>query len=218
MFWGAIAMLVTRVGTTFFIVRLMRANEGVQFVSLAASLVSMAGVWLMTSPDPAGLNEAQHFAARKLVRAAVAISLAFSLTSLILRMSAMPPAVRIGLQVVYVIAGVAAVVGEFARFSYLGMLARRVPDDALASRARILMYGLGSAHLLILTMSMWMIVSTMLRSRPAIYWYGMVSSAIGLLFIILTVAAMNFYARFAKVLRKQSAAAEWIWSNKGATS
>ena len=109
---------------------------------VAISGVSYYGVWLMTEPDPSGIGETGPWSARRIVRITLVLGILGQLLELGFTgggMSAGPfMAVLIASSVLLMLIGA---VGEFAKFIYYERLARRIPDSALADRAKLLRWG-----------------------------------------------------------------------------
>ncbi|MBP7745498.1 MAG: hypothetical protein KA383_05155 [Phycisphaerae bacterium] len=109
-------------------------------LAFGVALITFYGTWLVTEPDPSGIGEDPNLTARKVLRASLVIGLVFdaaevaaaaatgSMTSTLLQWLAA------GDQVV-------GLVTMFTTFMYYERLARRIPDLALAARARLLRWG-----------------------------------------------------------------------------
>jgi hypothetical protein len=114
-------------------------GQGVGTVlTFGVALISFYGVWLMTEPDPSGIGEDPNITARKVIRVTLVIGLLnsplrFALDALDLGAVG---AILVGLAMILV--GLIGLIGEVAKFIYYERLARRIPDDTLAARARFL--------------------------------------------------------------------------------
>jgi len=120
-----------------------------QVVLLAAGLVGVYGAWLLTEPDPSGLGEDRYLTARKLIRIALIVGLLNSCLQVLQPASlGASRALAFGLLLLGAVAGIIGLVGEFAKFTYLGVLADRVPAPDLAKRARFLRWAILSVGVL----------------------------------------------------------------------
>lgn len=109
-----------------------------QILALGAGIVSLYGVWLMTTPDPSGIGEDPNITARKVVRFALVVGLVSQVLGIVSQNVAPAPPV---MWLVWGLIGactLVGLVGEFAKFIFYEQLARRIPDRALATRARFL--------------------------------------------------------------------------------
>jgi hypothetical protein len=109
---------------------------------VASSLGIMAGWWLLSEPDPAFIGRDDGGRARRLVRITVAVAASLTLAVFIVEQAA--PAgnpASDGLEVAGSIAGLIAVaVHYFASMVYIQWLARRIPDEYVLRRSRLLMW------------------------------------------------------------------------------
>ncbi len=119
-----------------------------QGVMLCGGLVSLYGTWLLTEPDPSGIGEDKDVNARRVVRVCLILGLAYSVLSMSSRQASSGGMVQLVLIVLTALTGVSQAIGEAAKLLYLRKLALRIPDDALARRARFLVYAQGISLLL----------------------------------------------------------------------
>jgi hypothetical protein len=121
------------------------------------SLLGLYGAWVLTSRDPSGIGEDSYVTARRIVRAGLAAGLAQQLLVIGFCGISNPPLVAIILLTVLGISvAVLWIVAEFAKFRYIERLACRIPDAAIATRARIIRWGLA------ITFSMALVVGGLL--------------------------------------------------------
>ena len=116
---------------------------------VTAIVVMSAGLWVLTSIDPAVFEDQRHERLRRLVRTAVLvgtltefIELAIYLT---LSIDSILPSihVRLILWVLIVANTIALIACVFTNFRYLRMLSWRIPDQVLARRFELLRWGFG---------------------------------------------------------------------------
>ncbi len=134
--WGiAVSIAASVLAAILGAVRQPVVSAAIQF---AGQLVAFYGAWLLTEPDPSGLGEERYANARKVIRFALLIGLISNVLAMPLQGGAVsgPPAVA--LTVVMVLTGIVALVGEYAKLTYLAALADRIPSDDCAKRARFL--------------------------------------------------------------------------------
>lgn len=111
------------------------------FIALG-SLVGVIGTWQMTSPDPSGIGEKPGLTARKLVRIAVTCGVAANVAQMLVR-SGINPLFVAGFTA---LCSIVSVVGEYAKLHYIGLLAARLPDDALRDRANFLKWAMAVCY------------------------------------------------------------------------
>lgn len=119
-----------------------------QGVSLLASICSVVGWWLLSSPDPAYSGSNDGTRARQVVRITVAVNAAAAVLPLVLgganagmvfRGGANNAAAMLS-QVVGIASLIAWVVWFFAAMRYLQWLAPRIPSEKILKRARLMMW------------------------------------------------------------------------------
>lgn len=109
--------------------------------TLAVSALAFYGTWLVTLPDPSGFGEDPHMSARKAIRIALVFGMLSDLAEVFAEAFPSRPTVVAVLGAIGVLAALVWMWGEFAKFSYCAVLARRVPDESLVSRARWIKWG-----------------------------------------------------------------------------
>ncbi|MCC6361064.1 MAG: hypothetical protein IT450_20170 [Phycisphaerales bacterium] len=117
------------------------SNSIVQFaVSAVAGLIGFVGAWMMTERDPSGIGEDKDVNARKIVRFTLVLGLLA--TPLTLAEDAIEDP-NLGLAIVLAagVLSLIALVGEWYKFVYYEQLARRIPDEIVARRARVVRWG-----------------------------------------------------------------------------
>src|SRR5687767_2443148 len=112
------------------------------WLSFGVGAVTLLGTWLLTTPDPGGQERPSVVRTRLIARIALLVALGRSILALY-RNSPLDPKLSALVGVGFLIVALARVVGEIARLSYLRQLALRLPDDGLASDARMLMWWYG---------------------------------------------------------------------------
>jgi len=113
----------------------------INVVMLAAGIISFYGAWLMTEPDPSRVGEDANITARKVVRFSLVVGLLSQPVQMVQELAIASELVLLALGALAIAAALIGLVGEFAKFIYYERLARRIPDDKLASRARFLRWG-----------------------------------------------------------------------------
>ncbi|HUU83901.1 MAG TPA: hypothetical protein VM243_10390 [Phycisphaerae bacterium] len=113
---------------------------------ILGSLLGLYGAWLLTAPDPSGIGEDRYLTYRRVVRFALLVGVLSTLAHFAVQaLPKMPTFLYTVIVIGGVLAGLIGVVGEFAKFSYLGMLADRVPAPNLAGWARFLRWALAAS-------------------------------------------------------------------------
>jgi len=117
-----------------------------QGVMILGSLLGLYGAWLLTAPDPSGIGEERYLTYRKVVRFALLVGVLSTLAHFAIQaLPKMPTSLYTVIVIGGVLAGLIGVVGEFAKFSYVGMLADRIPAPNLAGWARFLRWALAAS-------------------------------------------------------------------------
>ena len=128
-----------------------------QMASLVLSAMSIVGWWMLSTPDPAYIGAGDGSTARKVLRVTLAVSAAAFVASSGIELgfgaaagrfqtapgpTGAPPIVSLA-QLASMLAGVAStvawVVQFFAAMQYLRWLAPRIPDAAIAKKAKLYM-------------------------------------------------------------------------------
>lgn len=119
-----------------------------QVLMLCGGLVSLYGTWLLTEPDPSGIGEDRDINARRIVRVCLILGLGYSFLSMTARQGLASGILLVVLVILTALTGVSQAIGEAAKLLYLRKLALRIPDEALARRARFLVYAMGISVLM----------------------------------------------------------------------
>lgn len=149
MLWGLLIAFVVGIFGSVVATVVVRATGPGQLspvftiVNVLAGAVSYYGVWLLTSVDPSGVSEDRYARARKFIR----FALLFGIVVQVLQPFAELGAVQaqkllLVILIIGIVSGLVGSVGEFAKYTYLGHLAARIPDDKLMSRANWLRWAL----------------------------------------------------------------------------
>jgi hypothetical protein len=124
------------------------------------------------------------------------------------------------LNIVATILGLASIVGFFAFFTYLGKLAMRVPDPALASRAKLIMWGvsIGYAAIIIGALIVGFAAGAGGGGQPggAVVALGCVAGLGALAVLIFGIMAILFLDKYRRMLKWAVGEAERNWQNRGA--
>jgi len=125
------------------------ANFAVPVIGLAGdvslSVVSLAGYWLVTTPDPSMDLSREGISARVVARwGAVAAIIGGLVVSFLQVQQLQAPSVP--LMIVAIALAIVGVAGYFALFVYGRRLALRIPDDGLARQTMIVMWGVVACY------------------------------------------------------------------------
>lgn len=122
-----------------------------QLLPLAGTVLSIVGLWMLTEPDPSGLGEDRYGTARRIIRLTVIVGSIDAVVSVGIQIAGpLPPSVAILLYSIMGIGAIFQVIATFAQLDYLRKLAMRIPDQELAERSRVLMWGFGISYGLLL--------------------------------------------------------------------
>jgi hypothetical protein len=152
---GLVAGVIATVGVITLAIALSvasgggKADAGIELaasvVGLGTSLLGLLGYWLLSAPDPGLIGVDKAMSSRKLLRGAVAASVATALLSFVFTIInyfhliggplalSNPTSIIKGL--ISLCAGVAWLVQFFAAMKYVQWLSRRVPDPSLHAEA-----------------------------------------------------------------------------------
>ena len=135
--WGVLASVVGG-GLSVVLAIALGDRTLAILVALAGSAMGLYGAWLITSPDPSGIGEDKYVNDRKIVRFALLVGVAGQVLEFAKSMTGMSPKMFMIAAIAGGLASIVAVVGEFAKLTYFRKIALRIPDDALADRAKSL--------------------------------------------------------------------------------
>jgi len=181
---------------------------------LAGTALSLLGAWLLTTPDPSGLGEDRYGTSRKLIRVTLAFGVAAALVQFAQQAMNAPPTLGLAFGLVGGAATLVGLVGTFATLNYLAKLAQRLPDDALAARARMLMYGYGIPLAALAVIGLAMVVAFRFAGRtPAgLMGLGCAAAACGVVWIVFGIMYLVMLIRFASAFGEQAARARATWA------
>lgn len=180
--------------------------------AVAGYVMIMVGWWQLTEPDPSGVGEDEYGTSRKIIRVTLVLGVINQVLNLIVN-AGPPPSVRVGIQILSFLIGIAGVVGIFAQLQYLKKLSLRIPDDSLASRAQFLMYGLGFGYAAVVVVGL--VAGLMAGSgtvSPALGVLGCFGGIIGLVVLVLLIMYLRMIERLGKRFGEEAAVAEQTWA------
>lgn len=161
--WGTLATLLASFGVgCLMFIGLVPIG---QIVAFLASLISVYGAWLLTSPDPSGIGDDRYANARKIVRITLILGLASGFTNLGLQNLSLPLVAFVVLMSLNTLAGLTSVVGEVAKYFYLRTLADRIPHPEYAARARLIAWAFAIGLPIVLLGSMLAMVAMLSGSN-----------------------------------------------------
>jgi FtsH-binding integral membrane protein len=208
--WGIVVVIVVNV-----LGGLVRTPIPPSWIGIFAGLLAVYGAWLVTEPDPSGLGEAQYATSRKLVRAALLVGLGHQVLEAISNTFVLPEWLRPTLVIIGIAAGLAGVVGEFAKFVYLEKLALRLPNDQLARRARVIRFGLGITLAALVVFAGIAAIAGPGTGPPAtrgpLVGLVCVAGLALLCFLIFGIMALIFYIRMRRALIEQTSISRQVW-------
>jgi hypothetical protein len=178
-------------------------------IGVAGSVVQLYGAWLLTEPDPSGLGEDRYGRARQTIRVALIVGVLSQFLQFVINTSAPSREVMVALAVTSTAAALVGVVGQFAMLRYLDRLARRIPDDALARRARVVFWGYGTTMLVIVLLAGAAALSVPLLNRTTPAPAGLGAGVLGAAAVggcVAVIAAGVFGVLFLFLLKRLSTA------------
>ena len=141
---GGIVLMVAKILfflwtlTRLLLVLRWRMRFSIDVIACAVQAANVTGWWIISTPDPSGLGEAEYGRSRRLARFASIVGLATTLLWQVEHTLLLPPDLDHILVLAILSMTIVPVVGDAARYNFLAGLARRVPNDALARRGRML--------------------------------------------------------------------------------
>ncbi len=181
---------------------------------LATGLVSFYGAWLMTEPDPSRVGEDALITARKVVRVSLIIGLTSQPLGIALEQGFSSEPIRVLVGLLWCVVMLVGLVGEFAKFVYYEHLARRIPDDKLASRARFLRWAWTSA--LLFSAGLGAVMLLLALGGPnlagAAIGIGCLSPLVVVALVVFGVMTLLLLLRLRKALVEQAKLARATWA------
>jgi len=187
-------------------------------IMFAASLLTVAGAWLVTEPDPSGIGEDRYGTSRQIIRITLIVGLAGSVLEMITQFSALHPAVSLILRSVQAVSGIANVIGFLAQLQYFSKLTQRIPDASLTARANFLKIALPVTYgiLIALGVLMGIIVAITRGPRapgpmPVVAIFGCGMGIVGIAVVVFLIMYLLLVARLARSFKEQSHASRQMW-------
>jgi len=181
-------------------------------VPLAAGIISFYGAWLMTEPDPSRVGEDVNITARKVIRVSLIIGLASQPLSIGLEQGGASGSISVVLGLISSAVILVGLVGEFAKFIYYERLARRIPDDKLASRARFLRWAWTLALLLPTALGGVIMLLAGRGLTGAALGIACLSPLVGVALLVFGVMTLLLLLRLRKALVEQAKLARATWA------
>lgn len=217
-FWGALlgVGVAILVGAIAFVLGPLIA----QLIGLAGGVVYLFGVWLLSEPDPSGLGEDRYGTARKVIRVGLVAGVVHALLEVSTAVQALAPVMRMSLTAAGLAAALVQVVGDFALLHYLRRLAMRLPDLALAGRARVLFWGYGISYAVLVVLGGIVAVLVYLQANrqgggpsDALVMALVVPAALaGLALLVFWIMLLVLFYRLRHAFRTQAALVRHAWS------
>jgi hypothetical protein len=190
---------------------------------IVTQLLMLAGSWLLTEPDPSGLGEDKYGRSRKIIRFALVVGLINTVLENVLRTGAIPPDLRLTVQVFNGIAAIIGLIGYFAMLNYLSKLALRIPDQVLAGRARTIMYGIGVSYGIIIVFGIFMAIAgramgTAAGSPAPMMFAGCIMMIAVIVLLIFGIRYILLLDSLRRRFGEQAEAAEQSWARAAGDS
>jgi hypothetical protein len=181
-------------------------------IGLATYVCNLIGSWLMTEPDPSGLGEDRYGTSRKIIRFTLLAGVVAQAIELVTAVVTISSEVATALLVVGVLLGIVGLVGFYAQFLYLAQLARRIPDDRLAARARFLMWAFTASYaVLILMGGVLLLMGAGGGARSSgLMVFGCTAGIAGLALLVFAIMAILMLDRFRRQFRDVAARSNYL--------
>jgi MFS family permease len=214
--WGIVAAIVAGIAGTVLAFNFdLWLGQAIAFVG---GLVGLVGAWLLTEPDPGTQEPPQTVTSRRIVRFALLVGLAQNLL-MFAGNRANHPIVERAFGMAAIIAGIVGVIGLFAQIYYLEILARRIPDEALARRANNVRWGFGISYgIMVVGGSLLGFLSAFMQRGqqsgpgPAFFFFGCITAIAAVVALVYAIIYLIMLFRFNRVLRIQADFARHTWA------
>ncbi|MGN6367257.1 MAG: hypothetical protein ACTHN5_03260 [Phycisphaerae bacterium] len=176
----------------------------VQITAFAAGMVSLAGMWLVTEPDPGEAFGAvrKETKARRVVRMALVVSVVLAAMEIGSSPAVLGAWAFTVSQVLSMAGQVAGLVSELAQLTYIARLAERVPHWELARMARGLRtaYAILMGTLVLISATMWLFLAAAGAAGMAV---GCVMVAAGIGLLVVAVLQIVLLVRMRRQMTRQ---------------
>jgi hypothetical protein len=209
-----LAVLVAIVGTLVAGFLFRGDPAATTLASLASSLLFLLGAWFLTTPDPSGRGEDNYGKSRRFIRLTLLIAIGNHLLTLAQQALSLPPEARMLVQVIAGLAALVGVAGQFAMLNYLGKLALRIPDFAIADRARFLTYALGISYGLFILLGVVIGLAMRAGGGPPSGFaaFGCILGLIAIALIVFGIMYLFMLSKLGRRLSEQAAIARQTWA------
>jgi len=194
-------------------------------ISLASSVLFIAGGWFLTAPDPSGIGEDAYGTVRKLIRITLIIRIVSDVAEFGEQSGSVPREMRSLLVVIGFVASISGVVGIVAMLNYLSKLAERIPDEYLAERAKFLMWAVGTCYGVFIAIGAIIAFAAASAARSgtgavvgAMAGFGCIALIDGIALLIFMIRYLMFLGNLNTQLTEQSALAKHAWSAANAAA
>jgi hypothetical protein len=196
------------------------AKSTIQLIALAGNILGFFGSWLLTERDPGGIGEDQYGTARKVIRVTLLCNVAGGFISFVFNLTTLSPAGSGLLAAASGLLGIIGVIGVYALLQYLEKLARRIPDDSLSARAKMLKVWLCTIYGIFLVIGIIAGVAMMVRGAAGpnlgvMMVIGCFALVLGIVLLVLGIMYILMIDRFRTAFNQQAALAEQIWGIHG---
>jgi hypothetical protein len=187
-------------------------------IGFAAGLLAVAGIWLVTEPDPSGIGEDRYGTSRQIIRITLIIGLAGSVLQMATRLSTLHPRASLILGSVQTVAGIANVIGFLAQLQYFSKLTQRIPDASLTARANFLKTALPVSYGALTILGILAVVTAaIVRRAPAagpsstFLLFGCGTGMVAIAVAVFLIMYLLLVARLARSFNEQAHAARQMW-------
>jgi uncharacterized membrane protein YozB (DUF420 family) len=176
--------------------------------------IGALGWWIISTPDPAGLGEADYGRSRRVARGASIMVMAIVFLWQIEKSAFFPPDIDHMYILALLVLGITPIIAQIARYGLLAGLARRVPNDALARKARMLRLAATALAIgsLISSSMYWGAVVTGRPMPLSTGIYALISFLILVSEMILTIVSLSLVGDLKSRIDSQARVAVRIWS------
>ena len=190
-------------------------------ITFLGQLITIVAYWKLTAPDPSRSGMDEGFDVRQLVRVTVIAGFVLALLQQIIGELG-----RIPLTIVSIASGIVGIITFFAIFIYVRRLALRIPDEQLAARTRLVMWGIVvlSGLASIFGLARVFLAAGAANTPPgggagtAIAGVGFITCFVGIGFVVFAVMALFLVFRYKKAFKQAAEFASQTWASGSASA
>lgn len=152
--------------------------------------------------------------ARKVVRFALFVGMGSQFFKVISAAYPIGASLRVPLAILGVLAGIIALVGEFAKFMYFEKLAARIPNQLIVKRARFLRWAF-TITLGVVTVGGGLLALTMRTAGAGVPGFAYILIIAALALLVFSILTILLLFRLRRAIAEQARTARVVWDTAG---